>query len=167
MDGEYEDGDRYLFPLRGDQATLIWSPRTKGDELITTVDLPTGRTLAVGLTVTVSLAATDMAKIVVSPDGKTAVANFGEGALAWNTQTGAELWRQEADDKDIEPLMITPGGVLYATLDDGETAALAAGTKELLGMVPEGAEVPAEFTSNGYTLVDTSEGLFAFEAEKA
>ncbi|WP_060904903.1 PQQ-binding-like beta-propeller repeat protein [Streptomyces scabiei] len=167
MDGEYEDGDRYLFPLRGDQATLIWSPRTKGDELITTVDLPTGRTLAVGPAVTVSLAATDMAKIVVSPDGKTAVANFGEGALAWNTQTGAELWRQEADDKDIEPLVITPGGVLYATLDDGETAALAAGTKELLGMVPEGAEVPAEFTSNGYTLVDTSEGLFAFEAEKA
>ncbi|KFF96734.1 hypothetical protein IQ62_34630 [Streptomyces scabiei] len=167
MDGEYEDGDRYLFPLRGDQATLIWSPRTKGDELITTVDLPTGRTLAVGPAVTVSLAATDMAKIVVSPDGKTAVANFGEGALAWNTQTGAELWRQEADDKDIEPLMITPGGVLYATLDDSETAALAAGTKELLGMVPEEAEVPVAFTSNGYTLVDTSEGLFAFEAEKA
>lgn len=65
--------------------------------------------MAVGPAVTVTLAATDMAKIVVSPDGRTAVANFGEGALAWNTQTGAELWRQEADDKDIDPLMITPG----------------------------------------------------------
>jgi outer membrane protein assembly factor BamB len=167
MDGEYEDGRRTLFPLRGDQATLVWSPRTSGDDLITTVDLPTGRTLAVGPAVKVSLASMDLAEIVVSPDGKTAVANFGEGALAWNTQTGAELWRQEADDKDIEPLVITPGGVLYASLDEGETAALDAGTKELLGMVPEEAEAPAAFTSNGYTLVDTSEGLFAFEAGKA
>ncbi|HSY00053.1 MAG TPA: hypothetical protein VLG91_22130, partial [Streptomyces sp.] len=143
MEGDFEDGDRHLFPLQGDQATLIWSPRTKGDELITTVDLPTGRTVAVGPTVSVTLAATDMAKIVVSPDGKTAVANFGEGAVAWNTRTGAELWRQEADDKDIEPLMITPGGVLYATLDESEDATLAVGTKELLDMIPDEVEIPA------------------------
>ncbi|WP_371578465.1 hypothetical protein [Streptomyces sp. NBC_01314] len=167
MDGEFEDGPRNLFPLRADQATLIWSPLGKGDELITTVDLPTGRTVAVGPAVRITLASTDLAKIVVSPDGTTAVANFGEGALAWNTQTGAELWRQEADDKDIEPLMITPGGVLYASLDDGEEAALAAGTKELLGMLPEDGELPAGFTSNGYTLVETTDGLFAFETEKA
>ncbi|WP_327344363.1 hypothetical protein [Streptomyces europaeiscabiei] len=166
MDGEFKDGPRNLFPLRADQATLIWSPLGKGDELITTVDLPTGRTVAVGPAVTVTLAATDMAKIVVSPDGKTAVANFGEGALAWNTQTGAELWRQEADDKDIKPLLITPGGVLYATLDENEDAALAVGTKELLGTIPDGAEVPEGFTSNGHTLVETSEGLFAFEEQK-
>ncbi|UUU23850.1 hypothetical protein [Streptomyces sp. DSM 40750] len=167
MDGDFEDGDRHLFPLQGDQATLIWSPLGKGDELITTVDLPTGRTVAVGPAVTVTLAATDMAKIVVSPDGKTAVANFGEGALAWNTQTGAELWRQAADDKDIDPMMITPGGVLYATLDESEDATLAVGSKELLDMIPDGMEIPEEFTSDGYTLVQTTDGFFAFEAEKA
>lgn len=50
---------------------------------------------------------------------------------------------------------------------DAGTAALAVDTKELLGMVPEGTELPKAFSSNGYTLADTPEGLFAFESEKA
>ncbi|MDX3135259.1 PQQ-binding-like beta-propeller repeat protein [Streptomyces europaeiscabiei] len=165
--GDIKDGDKDLFPLRGDRATLMWTPMGSSESLITTVDLPTGRTVATGPSVEVNLATTDLVEIVVSPDGKTAVSNFGEGALAWNTETGAELWRQEADEKNIEPLQITPGGVLYAQLDDTETAALAADTKELLGMVPDGTEIPKAFSSSGYTLVDTRDGLFAFEAEKA
>ena len=164
---DVKDGHKDLFPLRGDRATLMWTPLGSSESVITTVDLPTGRTMATGPSVEVSLATTDLAEIVVSPDGKTAVCNFGEGALAWNTETGAELWRQEADEKNIKPLQITPGGVLYATLDDGETAALAADSKELLGMVPEGTELPKAFSSSGYALVDTADGLFAFEAERA
>jgi hypothetical protein len=164
---DIENGHRDLFPLQGDQATLMWSALGDSDAVITTVDLPTGRTVAVGPTVTVSLATRDLVKIIVSPDGKTAVANFGEGAVAWNTQTGAELWRQAADDKNIEPLLITPGGVLYATLDDNEVAALAVNTKELLGTFPEGVEAPEVFTRNGFTLINTENGFFAFEAEKA
>lgn len=34
-------------------------------------------------------------------------------------------------------------------------------------MIPDGVEIPEGFTSDGYTLVETTDGFFAFEAEKA
>ncbi|WP_149825775.1 PQQ-binding-like beta-propeller repeat protein [Streptomyces tailanensis] len=161
-DGEV---DAELYPLRGDQALLVWSASGSNDAVITTVDLPTGDTVAAGPQTTLEELTRDR-RPVVSPDGKTAVVNFTDGAVAWNTQTGAELWRQAADEKDITPGLITPRGVLYAGLDN-ETGALAMGTKELIGMLPMNT-VPDEFTTNGYTLVQDTEGhFFAFKAEKA
>ncbi|MDQ0582397.1 hypothetical protein [Streptomyces rishiriensis] len=92
--------------------------------------------------------------------------NFAEEAVAWDTRTGVELWRQDTGGKDIRPRTVTPRGVLYAELDQ-EAAALATGSGLLLGMLPEDVDIPLEFTSNGYTLVTADNALFAFAATRA
>jgi outer membrane protein assembly factor BamB len=157
--------DAALYPLHGDRAVVVWSPNGKAEGVLTTVDLKTGRIMAEGPAVTLG-ASREYDTTVVSPDGTMAVVQYGGGAVAWDTETGAELWRQEADDKEIEPVSLTPGGVLYASLDDAETVALDARTKKLIGSVPSGTDTPDAFTANGYALVRRDGALFAFAAEK-
>ncbi|WP_327316709.1 outer membrane protein assembly factor BamB family protein [Streptomyces sp. NBC_01235] len=159
-----EEPDAGLYPLHGDRAILVWSASGSDDAVLTTVDLRTGATLAVGPRTRLKQFTQD-AGPVVSPDGETAVVNFAEGAVAWDTRTGAELWRQDADGKDVRPRTVTPGGVLYAELDQ-EDAALAMRTGKPLGPLPQDVDVPLEFTGNGYTLVTAGEALFAFAATK-
>ncbi|WP_406007702.1 PQQ-like beta-propeller repeat protein [Streptomyces sp. NBC_00637] len=162
-DGEEPDAE--LYPLHGDQGILIWSASGSDDAVITTVDLRTGATLAVGPRTTLKEFG-QVAVPAVSPDGKTAVVDFAGEAVAWNTATGAELWRQEADDKEIRPVTVTTGGVLFAELEYDQ-AALSMGTKSLLGLLPEGTNAPTQFTTDGYTLIPADNGFFAFLATKA
>ncbi|MET7649681.1 MULTISPECIES: PQQ-binding-like beta-propeller repeat protein [unclassified Streptomyces] len=162
-DGEEADAD--LYPLHGDQGILVWSASGSNDAVITTVDLRTGATLAVGPKTTVKEFG-QVAVPVVSPDGKTAVVNFAEEAVAWNTGTGTELWRQEAGDKDIRPLAVTTGDVLFAELESDQ-GALAMGTKKLIGLLPEQSTPPTQFSTDGYTLIPADNGFFAFLATKA
>ncbi|WP_093773972.1 PQQ-binding-like beta-propeller repeat protein [Streptomyces sp. yr375] len=159
-----EEADASLYPLHGDQGILVWSASGSDDAVLTTVDLRTGATLAVGPHTTLKQF-TQNTGPVVAPDGRTAVVNFAEGAVAWDTRTGAELWRQRTGDKEIRPHTVTPEGVLYAEFDQ-EDAALAAGTGKLLGMLPEDADIPLAFTTDGYTLVTADNALFAFAATK-
>ncbi|MFI5796800.1 PQQ-binding-like beta-propeller repeat protein [Streptomyces sp. NPDC051677] len=160
-----KEADAELYPLHGDQAILVWSASGSNDAVLTTVDLRTGALLAVGPHTTVK-EFNQVAVPVVSPDGTTAVVNFAEEAVAWNTRTGAELWRQAADDKDIRPLVVTTDDVLFAELGS-DRGALAMGTKKLLGLLPEQTSPPTQFSTNGYTLVPADNGLFAFLATKA
>lgn len=160
-----EEADAELFPLSGDRAILAWSASGSNDAVLTTVDLRTGATLAVGPHTT--LKEFDQTALpVVSPDGTTAVVNFTKGAVAWDTRTGAELWRQKTDDKDVQPLVATDSGVLYANLDHDQ-GALAMKTGKLFGLLPEGTDAPEEFTTDGYTLIRTDGAYFAFAAQKA
>jgi outer membrane protein assembly factor BamB len=154
-----------LYPLHGDQGILVWSASGSNDAVITTVDLRTGATVAVGPRTT--LKEFDQVDVpVVSPDGKTAVVNFAGEAVAWNTATGAELWRQEADEKEIRPVAVTTGDVLFAELESDQ-GALSMVTKSLIGLLPQGTNAPTQFTTNGYTLIPADNGLFAFVATKA
>ncbi|MFF1543688.1 hypothetical protein [Streptomyces sp. NPDC058291] len=160
-----EEADAELFPLHGDRAIIAWSASGSNDAVLTTVDLRTGATLAVGPHTT--LKEFDQTAVpVVSPDGTTAVVNFTEGAVAWDTRTGTELWRQETGDKDVQPLVATGSGVLYASLEH-EQGALAMKTEKLIGLLPQGTDAPEEFTTDGYTLIQTGSAYFAFAAEKA
>ncbi|MFJ1808688.1 MULTISPECIES: PQQ-binding-like beta-propeller repeat protein [unclassified Streptomyces] len=159
-----EEPDAELYALHGDQGILVWSASGSNDAVITTVDLRTGATLAVGPRTT--LKEFDQVDVpVVSPDGKTAVVNFAGEAVAWNTATGAELWRQEADEKEIRPVAVTAGGVLFAELESNQ-GALSMATKSLMGLLPQGADAPTQFTTNGYTLIPADNTLFAFAATK-
>ncbi|WP_314221841.1 PQQ-binding-like beta-propeller repeat protein [Streptomyces zaehneri] len=160
-----EEPDAQLYPLHGDQGILVWSASGSDDAVLTTVDLRTGATATVGPRTTLRQF-TQVSAPVVSPDGRTAAVNFAEGAVAWDTRTGAELWRQGAGAEDIRPRTVTPGGVLYAELDQ-KAAALVMGSGRLLGMLPEDVDIPLEFTGNGYTLVTTDNALFAFAATQA
>ncbi|MFJ9020941.1 PQQ-binding-like beta-propeller repeat protein [Streptomyces sp. NPDC102259] len=160
-----EEPDAELYALQGDRGILVWSASGSNDAMITTVDLRTGATLAVGPRTT--LKEFDQVDVpVVSPDGKTAVVDFAGEAVAWNTATGAELWRQEADEKEIRPVAVTTGGVLFAELESDQ-GALSMATKSLIGVLPQGTNVPTQFTTNGYTLIPADDGLFAFLATKA
>ncbi|MFF3207515.1 PQQ-binding-like beta-propeller repeat protein [Streptomyces sp. NPDC002962] len=162
-DGEEPDAE--LYPLHGDQGILVWSASGSNDAVITTVDLRTGATVAVGPRTTLKeFGQVDVP--VVSPDGKSAVVDFAGEAVAWNTATGAELWRQGADEKEIRPVAVTTGGVLFAELESDQ-GALSMATKSLLGALPQGTNVPTQFTTNGYTLIPADNGLFAFLATKA
>ncbi|MFG2130819.1 PQQ-binding-like beta-propeller repeat protein [Streptomyces sp. NPDC048751] len=161
-----DEADASLYPLAGDRAIVIWSASGSDEGVVTTADLATGRILATGPHVTLDMLP-QQSPPVVSPDGKTAVLQYAGGAVAWDPQTGDELWRQKADEKDIEPRSITPGGILYAALDGTENAVLDARTKKLLSTGSAAADVPGEFTSDGHTLVHADNGLFAFAAQKA
>lgn len=99
--------------------------------------------------------------LAISPDGKTAVVQYGKGAVAWNTETGKELWRQAADEVNITPRALPGNGVLYAYLD-GTGAALGALDKKLLA---SGIEEMPQFTTNGYAVVRSAGSLFVFATQ--
>ncbi|MET9320852.1 PQQ-binding-like beta-propeller repeat protein [Streptomyces sp. NPDC003038] len=148
-----------LRPLSGDRAILLWNPSSSDEAVITVVDLATGRRLTEGPSITLNITR-DEDRTAVSPDGKTAVSQFGEGVVAWDTETGRELWRR-TDDKSLRPMAQSPGGVLYAETDGRQ--ALNARTGALLSPYDD---IP-EFTSNGYGILRDDKGLFVFRATPA
>ncbi|MFE5710576.1 PQQ-binding-like beta-propeller repeat protein [Streptomyces sp. NPDC056501] len=149
-----------LMPFRGDKALLEWSSYGDSEEVMTLIDLKSGRRLAEGPAIDTN-GTVDDDGLAISPDGKTAVVQYGKGAVAWNTETGKELWRQAEDEVTIGPGDLPGNGVLYAYLD-GVGAALDADDKKLLAS--EIAEMP-QFTTNGYAAIHTSEGLFVFATQ--
>ncbi|MFF9721115.1 outer membrane protein assembly factor BamB family protein [Streptomyces gardneri] len=149
-----------LMPFRGDKALLEWSSYGDSEAVMTLIDVKSGRRLAEGPAIDTN-GTVDDDGLAISPDGKTAVVQYGKGAVAWNTETGKELWRQAEDEVTIGPGDLPGNGVLYAYLD-GVGAALDADDKKLLAS--EIAEMP-QFTTNGYAAIHTSEGLFVFATQ--
>ncbi|WP_406290489.1 hypothetical protein [Embleya sp. NBC_00896] len=64
------------------------------------------------------------AGVALSVDGTTAVVALTKGAVAWDTGTGAKLWEQAKDERQLRPVAISPQGVLYALLEGSGIAAL-------------------------------------------
>ncbi|MFF4323224.1 PQQ-binding-like beta-propeller repeat protein [Streptomyces sp. NPDC001568] len=149
-----------LMPYQGDKALLEWSVYGKTEAAMTLIDVKSGLRLAEGPVIDTNSAIDDDG-LAISPDGKTAVVQYGKGAVAWNTETGKELWRQAADEVDIKPHTLAGNGVLYTYLD-GAAAALDVRDKKLLA---SGIEEMPQFTTNGYAAVRNSGGLFVFAAQ--
>ncbi len=163
-----------LLPLTDDKGILAWEQPgdDADDEILTVVDLGTGRLIAEGPEQDLDQKSRGWGSTVLSPDGGTVVTQFGGGAVAWNTETGAELWRQEKDEHIITPLGLTSGGVLYGSVDTMGITALDLKTKKVLAsdLAPEpisdltaDAEV-LQFTTDGYAVVAGSD-LFVFAPE--
>ncbi|MEU2080077.1 PQQ-binding-like beta-propeller repeat protein [Streptomyces sp. NPDC013489] len=149
-----------LMPYQGDKALLEWSLYGDSEAVMTLIDLKSGRRLAEGPGIDTNEAIDDDG-LAISPDGKTAVVQYGKGAVAWNTETGKELWRQAADEVTITPNALPGNGVLYAYLD-GTGAALDADDKKLLR---SGIDEIPQFTTNGYAVVRAAGGLFVFATQ--
>ncbi|MCB5164502.1 PQQ-like beta-propeller repeat protein [Streptomyces bambusae] len=149
-----------LMPFQGDKALLEWSSYGDSNAVMTLIDVKSGRRLAEGPGIDTNGTGDDDG-LAVSPDGKTAVVQYGKGAVAWNTETGKELWRQAADEVSITPRALPGNGVLYAYLD-GVGAALDARDKKLL---TSGIQEMPQFTTNGYATVRSAGGLFVFAAQ--
>ncbi|MCX4985875.1 PQQ-binding-like beta-propeller repeat protein [Streptomyces sp. NBC_00572] len=149
-----------LMPYQGDKALLEWSSYGDSEAVMTLIDVKSGRRLAEGPGIDTN-GTIDDDGLAISPDGKTAVVQYGKGAVAWNTETGKELWRQAADEVTITPRALPGNGVLYAYVD-GTGAALGANDKKLLA---SGIEEMPQFTTNGYAAVRSAGGLFIFAAQ--
>lgn len=150
-----------MAPLYGDKAVLEWSAYGRTEAVLTSIDLKTGRRIAEGPGIDANGTVDDDGQ-AVSPDGKTAVVQYGKGAVAWNPETGKELWRQAKDEQNIRPRALPGNGVLYAVLESGKAVALGAGDKKLL--TAEMEELP-QFTANGYAVVRSADGLFVFATQ--
>ncbi|MER5934915.1 PQQ-binding-like beta-propeller repeat protein [Streptomyces sp. NPDC002054] len=149
-----------LMPFRGDKALLEWSSYGDSEAIMTLIDVKSGRQLAEGPGIDTN-GTIDDDGLAISPDGKTAVVQYGKGAVAWNTETGKELWRQAADEVNIMPSALPGNGVLYAHAN-GSGAALDIRDKKLLASEIE--EMP-QFTANGYAVIRTSGGVFIFATQ--
>ncbi|MFF5358319.1 PQQ-binding-like beta-propeller repeat protein [Streptomyces scabiei] len=171
------DLDARLLPLTDDKGILAWDQPGDGadDEILTVVELRTGRLIAEGPEQDLDELSRGSGNIVLAPDGGTVVTRFGGGAVAWDTETGAELWRQTDDEHTIEPWGLTAGGVLYASVDSMGVTALELRTKKVLGsdLAPDlipgltaDAE-PLQFTTDGYAvLAGTDLSVFAPETKR-
>ncbi|MDX2941194.1 MULTISPECIES: PQQ-binding-like beta-propeller repeat protein [Streptomyces] len=169
------DLEARLLPLTDDKGILAWEQPgdDADDEILTVVDLGTGRLIAEGPEQDLDELSRGWGSTVLSPDGGTVVTQFGGGAVAWNTETGAELWRQEADEHTITPLGLTAGGVLYASVDTMGITALELKTKKVLasdlveyqGVPLTGNVEPLQFTTDGYAVLAAAD-LFVFAPEE-
>lgn len=148
-----------LRPLDADRGLLLWSPFATDTVVITVVDLATGRSVSQGPSILLSTARSEE-HTAVSPDGKTAVGTFAGGTVAWDTQTGRELWRKPAD-KAPRPVAISPAGVLYASIDGQQ--ALDARTGKPLSTYDE---IP-QFTTNGIGILTDQKALYVFRSNTA
>ncbi|MFD0346251.1 PQQ-binding-like beta-propeller repeat protein [Kitasatospora aburaviensis] len=149
-----------LMPYQGDKALLEWSSYGDSEAVMTLVDVKSGQRLAEGPGIDTNGTVEDDG-LAISPDGKTAVVQYGKGAVAWNTETGKELWRQATNEKNIMPRALPGNGVLYAYLD-GTGAALDARDKKVLA---SGIEAMPQFTTNGYAAVRSAGGIFVFATQ--
>jgi hypothetical protein len=169
-----DDLKAQLLPLTDDKGLLAWEQPgddVSVDEILTVVDLKTGRLLAEGPNQDLDEQSRGQGDIVLAPDGGTVVTRFGGGAIAWNTETGAELWRQEDDERTIEPLGLTAAGVLYASVDGMGLTALELETKKVLASdladpIPTltGNAENLQFTTDGYAVL-AGQDLFVFAPE--
>ncbi|MFF7388432.1 PQQ-binding-like beta-propeller repeat protein [Streptomyces scabiei] len=171
------DLDARLLPLTDDKGILAWDQPgdDADDEILTVVDLRTGRLIAEGPEQDLDELSRGSGNIVLAPDGDTVVTRFGGGAVAWDTGTGAELWRQTDDEHTIEPWGLTAGGVLYASVDGMGLTALELRTKKVLDsdLAPDlipgltGDAETLQFTTDGYAvLAGTDLYVFALETER-
>jgi outer membrane protein assembly factor BamB len=168
------DLDARLLPLTDDKGILAWDQPgdDADDEILTVVDLRTGRLIAEGPEQDLDELSRGSGNIVLAPDGGTVVTQFGGGAVAWNTETGAELWWQEEDEHIITPLGLTAGGVLYGSVDGMGLTALELRTKKVLDsdLAPDlmpgltGDAETLQFTTDGYAVLAGSD-LFVFAPE--
>ncbi|MFE7761834.1 PQQ-binding-like beta-propeller repeat protein [Streptomyces sp. NPDC057438] len=168
------DLDARLLPLTDDKGILAWDqPGDHAhDEILTVVDLRSGRLIAEGPEQDLDELSRGSGNIVLAADGGTVVTRFGGGAVAWDTETGAELWRQTEDEHTIEPWGLTAGGVLYASVDSMGLTALELRTKKVLDSdlapdLPPGLTADAEplqFTTDGYAVL-AGPDLFVFAPE--
>ncbi|MER7768832.1 PQQ-binding-like beta-propeller repeat protein [Kitasatospora sp. NPDC096140] len=147
-------------PYQGDKALLEWSSYGESEAVMTLIDVKSGRRLAEGPGIDTN-GTVDDDGLAVSPDGNTAVVQYGKGAVAWNTETGKELWRQAADEVNITPRALPGNGVLYAYVN-GAGAALDVRDKKLLA---SGIGEMPQFTTNGYAAVRGPGGLFVFATQ--
>ncbi|MFI8994400.1 PQQ-binding-like beta-propeller repeat protein [Streptomyces sp. NPDC053542] len=153
----------WIAPLQEGRAVLGWSvyaEESKGG-VLTIIDAKTGRRLTEGPASDYSTGADDDAA-VLSPDGGTVVTQYGEGAVAWDTASGKELWRQAAGEQNIRPVALPGNGVLYAELDEGGPAALRMRDKKVLRT---GIEKLPEFSANGCAVVKADHGFYVFTAQ--
>ncbi|MCC9706542.1 PQQ-like beta-propeller repeat protein [Streptomyces sp. MNU76] len=168
------DLDARLLPLTDDKGVLAWKQPgdDADDEILTVVDLKTGRLIAEGPKQDLDEPSRGRGNIVLAPDGGTVVTRFGGGAVAWDPGTGAELWRQEEDEHSVEPWGLTTTDVLYASVDGMGLTALDPRTKKVLAsdLAPDlspgltaDAE-PLQFTTNGYGVLAGTD-LFVFAPE--
>ncbi|MDX2393762.1 PQQ-like beta-propeller repeat protein [Streptomyces sp. DK15] len=154
--------DTELRPLSGNRAILLWHAQTSDATVMTTVDLATGRRVADGPSIDLGLTLTRTDdRTVVSPDGKTAVSQLGGKVVAWETETGRELWRPKAG-QDLRPMAQSPGGVLYA-----EQSPDTKGFDALTGTPLSPYEQIPEFTGNGYGTLMNDGALFVFRTAPA
>ncbi|WP_157847680.1 PQQ-binding-like beta-propeller repeat protein [Streptomyces violens] len=155
----------WIAPLQEGSAVLGWSvyaEESKGG-VLTIIDAKTGRRLTEGPASDYSTGADDDAS-VLSPDGGTVVTQYGEGAVAWDTKSGKELWRQAEGEQNIRPVALPGNGVLYAELDDSGPAALGMRDKKVLRT---GLEKLPEFSNNGYAVINADNGFFVFATQHA
>ncbi|MEU9031401.1 PQQ-binding-like beta-propeller repeat protein [Streptomyces sp. NPDC048383] len=154
--------DTELLPLSGNRAILLWHAHTSDAVVMTTVDLATGRRVAEGPSIDLGLMLQRLDdRTVVSPDGKTAVSQLGGKVVAWETETGRELWRPKAGE-DLRPMAQSPGGVLYA-----EQSPDTKGFNALTGTPLSPYDDIPEFTGNGYGTLMNDGALFVFRTAPA
>ncbi|WNZ09779.1 PQQ-binding-like beta-propeller repeat protein [Streptomyces sp. 11x1] len=168
------DLDARLLPLTDDKGILAWKQPgdDADDEILTVVDLKTGRLIAEGPKQDLDELSRGQGNIVLAPDGATVVTRFGGAAVAWDPGTGAELWRQKEDEHSVEPWGLTTTDVLYASVDGMGLTALDPRTKKVLAsdLAPDlspgltaDAE-PLQLTTNGYGVLAGTD-LFVFAPE--
>ncbi|MFC6061164.1 PQQ-binding-like beta-propeller repeat protein [Streptomyces ochraceiscleroticus] len=153
----------WIAPLQEGKAVLGWSvyaEESKGS-VLTLIDAKTGRRLIEGPASDYSTGAADDAA-ALSPDGETVVTQYGEGAVAWDTASGKELWRQDGGEQNIRPVALPGNGVLYADLDESGPAALGMRDKKVL---QTGIEKLPEFSTNGYAVINAGHGFFVFATQ--
>ncbi|WP_223733599.1 outer membrane protein assembly factor BamB family protein [Streptomyces purpurogeneiscleroticus] len=155
----------WIAPLQEGRAVLGWSVYAEESRggVLTIIDAKTGRRLTEGPASDYSTGTDDDAA-AVSPDGRTVVTQYGEGAVAWDTGSGKELWRQAEGEQNIRPVALPGNGVLYAELDESGPAALRMRDKKLLRT---GIEKLPEFSRNGYAVVNAGNGFFVFATQHA
>ncbi|MCX4542404.1 PQQ-binding-like beta-propeller repeat protein [Streptomyces sp. NBC_01565] len=149
-----------LKPLGGDRGIVLWTAKYGSDKaVIAVVDLATGRQVSQGPSVLLNSPGSEKFT-VLSPDGKTAVGEFGKETVAWDIETGRELWRR-GEEKPLRPAAISPSGVLYASVDGQQT--LDARTGKPLSTYDQ---IP-QFTTNGFGILTDAKALHVFRSNTA
>ena len=153
-------GDSVLLAERDKRALLLHLGR---DGLLTVLDRASGKPV-----LTQSLSKERIAMPVLSFDRSSTIlyAGLGKAVAAVDSRSGKVLW-QSAMIAEVRGLLATRGGVVFATLADGQMVALdAQGGKLLWNFRAAGAMAgaPVSYSANGKQFVAVTAGnmLYAF-----